>query len=121
MWRSKGPDRSKLLELFVTKCYNREEDVNANRARLEALVRFRQLSKTFKRSMQGFSWLTEAEMKEKNWNDAKIQGAKQHCLKKRLTKSCPYEKVKKYLVLVSDDVEKLALEYSIFFSALHVS
>lgn len=55
-------------------------------------------------------------MKEKEkWSDAKIQGAKQHCLKKRLTKSCPYENVKKYLVLVSDDVEKLALEYSIFF------
>jgi len=116
MWRSKGPDRSRLLELFVTKCYNREEDLHANRAKLEALVRFRQLSKSFKKSMQGFRWLTEVEMKEKEkWSDAKIQGAKQHCLKKRLTKSCPYENVKKYLVLVSDDVEKLALEYSIFF------
>ena len=46
-------------------------------------------------------------MKEKKWSDAKVEGAKQHCLKKKLTKECPYEKVKKYLVLVSDDVQKL--------------
>ena len=107
MWRSKGPEKNKLLGLFVTRCYNRDDDGNANRGRLEALIRFRQCSKEFKKSMQGFSWLTEAEMKEKNWSDAKVEGAKQVCLKKKMTKECPYEKVKKYLVMVSDDVTKL--------------
>ena len=57
--------------------------------------------------MQGFSWLTESEMKEKKWSDAKVEGAKQFCLKKKMTKECPYEKVKKYLVMVTDDVQKL--------------
>ena len=66
MWRSKGPQRNRLLEMFVTRCYNREEDTSRNRAKLEALVRFKQCSKEFKKSMQGFSWLTESEMKEKN-------------------------------------------------------
>lgn len=65
MWRSKGPQRNRLLEMFVTRCYNREEDQSRNRAKLEALVRFKQCSKEFKKSMQGFSWLTESEMKEK--------------------------------------------------------
>ena len=107
MWRSKGPKRNRLLEVFVKRCYNRDQDQNQNQAKLEALIRFRQCSKEFKKSMQGFSWLTETEMKEKNWSDAKVQGAKQHCLRKKLTKECPYEKIKKYLVLVSDDVQKL--------------
>ena len=107
MWRSKGPKRNQLLEIFVKRCYNRDQDQNQNQAKLEALIRFRQCSKEFKKSMQGFSWLTETEMKEKNWSDAKVQGAKQHCLRKKLTKECPYEKIKKYLVLVSDDVQKL--------------
>eukprot|EP00435_Cladocopium_sp_Y103_P013754 s1834_g3.t1 len=31
MWRSKGPEKNKLLGLFVTRCYNRDEDSNANR------------------------------------------------------------------------------------------
>ena len=107
MWRSKGPEKNKLLGLFVQRCYNRDEDSSANRGRLEALIRFRQCSREFKKSMQGFSWLTEAEMKERNWSDAKVEGAKQVCLKKKMTKECPYEKVKKALVLVSDDVQKL--------------
>ena len=107
MWRSKGPEKNKLLGLFVQRCYNRDEDSSANRGRLEALIRFRQCSREFKKSMQGFSWLTEAEMKERKWSDAKVEGAKQVCLKKKMTKECPYEKVKKYLVLVSDDVQKL--------------
>lgn len=37
----------------------------------------------------------------------KIAGAIQHCNAKKLTKQCPYEKVKKYLVLTSDKVEQL--------------
>ena len=107
MWRSKGPDKNKLLELFVTRCYNREADAHSNRAKLEALIKFRQTSKEFKKTFQGYSWLTEKEMKEKNWNDAKIAGAKAFCEKKKLTKQCIYEKVTKYLVQVSDDVESL--------------
>ena len=114
MWRSKGPNKNKLLEMFVTRCYDRDADNHSNRGRLEALIRFRQCSKEFKRSMQGFSWLTEAEMQEKKWSDAKIQGAKQLCLKMKMTKECPYEKTKKYLVLVSDDVQKLASMVNVF-------
>lgn len=106
MWKSKN-QKNKLLTLFVSRCYNRDQDQNTNRLKLEALVRFRQCSREWKRNMQGFSWLTESEMKEKKWSDAKVEGAKQHCLKKKLTKECHYEKVKKYLVLVSDDVQKL--------------
>lgn len=106
MWKSKN-QKNKLLTLFVSRCYNRDQDQNTNRLKLEALVRFRQCSREWKRNMQGFSWLTESEMKEKKWSDAKVEGAKQHCLNKKFTKECPYEKVKKYLVLVSDDVQKL--------------
>ena len=106
MWTSKN-QKNKLLSLFVTRCYNRDDDQSTNRLKLEALVRFRQCSREWKRNMQGFSWLTESEMREKKWSDAKVEGAKQHCLKKKLTKECPYEKVTKFLVLVSDDVQKL--------------
>lgn len=107
MWREKGGSRNRLLELFVTKCYDRDESQATNKLKLEALVKFKQVSREFKKTMQGYSFLTETEMKEKNWNDAKIQGAKQYCLKKKLYKECPYEKVKKFLVLVNDDVQKL--------------
>ena len=92
----------------MKRCYNRDHDQNQNQAKLEALIRFRQCSKEFKKSMQGFSWLTETEMKEETWIDAKVRGAKQHCLRKKLTKECPYEKVKKYLVLVFDDSHHLS-------------
>lgn len=37
----------------------------------------------------------------------KIKGAVEHCKKKKLTKSCLYEKKTKYLVLVSDTVTSL--------------
>ena len=83
MWRAKGPSKNKLLEMFVSRCYDRDDDNHANRGRLEALIRFRQSSREFKKSMQGFSWLTETEMQKKEWSEAKIQGAKQLCLKKK--------------------------------------
>ena len=73
MWRSKGPNKNKLLEMFVTRCYDRDADNHSNRGRLEALIRFRQCSKEFKRSMQGFSWLTEAEMQEKSGRTQKFK------------------------------------------------
>lgn len=114
MWREKGGSRNRLLELFVTKCYDRDESQATNKLKLEALVKFKQVSREFKKTMQGYSFLTETEMKEKNWNDAKIQGAKQYCLKKKLYKECPYEKVKKFLVLVNDDVQKLCSASYVF-------
>lgn len=44
----------------------------------------------------------------------KIAGAKEYCLKKKLTKECLYEKVKKYLVLTSDKVEQQGQEGQFF-------
>ena len=109
MWRSKGLEKNKLLGLFVSQCYKRSDDNQQNRCRLEALIKFRQVSKEFKEQMMGYEWLSPTEMKEKGWSDAKIEGAKQVCQQRKLTKKCLYEKgVLKYLVLTSDTVKKLS-------------
>lgn len=68
-WRSGGAARNKLLQTFVKRCFQPEEDYAANRTRLEAFIRLRQMSRDWSRSLQGFEWLTEAEMKEKNWSE----------------------------------------------------
>ena len=107
-WRTKGPGKNKLLHMFVTKCYIRDDDAHGNRARLEALVRFKQCSKEFRQTLQGFSWLTKSEMEKLGWDKEKVDGAIEYCTKKKLTKDALYEKnTKKYLVQVSDDVKKL--------------
>ena len=107
-WRGKGPGKNQLLHMFVTKCYLRDDDSHGNRGRLEALVRFKQVSKEFRQSLQGFSWLTKSDMQKLGWNESKVDGAIEYCTSKKLTKDCLYEKnTKKYLVQVTDDVKKL--------------
>lgn len=61
-WRSGGPTRNKLLSLFVTKCFSPEEAYETNRARLEAVVRLRQLSRDWTKTLKGYEWLTATEM-----------------------------------------------------------
>ena len=68
-WRSGGQARNKLLSDFVRRVFNKEHDYASNRARLECLVKLRQASKDWRTNLQGFEWLTEAEMKERGWSE----------------------------------------------------
>ena len=120
MWKEKGTaGKNKLLSLFVNRCYDRGADTHTNRSRLEALVTYRQKSSEWKKTLAGYSWLTEGDMKGKpyEWNDKKVAGAVQYCLKRKLWKTCVYEGCKKYLVQTKEDMEILALRKNIFFFA----
>lgn len=68
-WRAGGASRNKLLATFVSKCYNPHEDHAGNRARLEAFVKLRQMSRDWSKTFKGYEWLTEQEMKEKGWSE----------------------------------------------------
>lgn len=69
-WRSPGPQRNKLLHDFVVRCYNKDSDYTTNRHALESFVRLRQASREWRKNLQGYEWLTEADMREKEkWSE----------------------------------------------------
>ncbi|CAE7239553.1 unnamed protein product, partial [Symbiodinium sp. CCMP2456] len=78
------------------------------RAKLNCLITFRTKTVKWRKNLQGYSWKTEAEMRKPplEWEESRIQGAIKHCEKKKLTKKDLYDpNIRKFLVLVRDDVE----------------
>ncbi|CAE7343113.1 unnamed protein product [Symbiodinium sp. CCMP2592] len=73
-------------------------------AKLNCLITFRTKTVKWRKNLQGYSWKTEAEMRKPplEWEESRIQGAIKHCEKK---KDLYDPNIRKYLVLVRDDVE----------------
>lgn len=70
-WVAGGARRQKLLYNFVTKVHQPGASQQTNALRLEAFVRFRQCSKDFSKSLAGYSWKTESEMKDDlHWSES---------------------------------------------------
>ena len=70
-WVAGGARRQKLLYSFVTKVHQPGASQQTNALRLEAFVRIRQCSKDFSKSLAGYSWKTESEMKDDlHWSES---------------------------------------------------
>ncbi|CAE6966521.1 unnamed protein product [Symbiodinium natans] len=74
-------------------------------AKLNCLITFRTKTRKWRKNLQGYSWKTEQEMTDElKWS--RVAGAMKYCDKRKLTKKDIYDpSIKKFLVLVRDDVE----------------
>ncbi|CAE7273285.1 unnamed protein product [Symbiodinium sp. CCMP2592] len=107
-WDAGDFQRQNLLRDFIGRCYVQGGDPTTHKAKLNCLITFRTKTVKWRKNLQGYSWKTEAEMRKPplEWEESRIQGAIKHCEKKKLTKKDLYDpNIRKYLVLVRDDVE----------------
>ena len=66
-----GLVRQKLLKEFIEKCYQ-PQNAHGNtvfplQARLEAVFKIRQMSRDWRKTLQGFEWLTADDMRKTGW------------------------------------------------------
>ena len=69
-WAAKGTARSKLLREFVEKVYIPGGSQAQNILRLECYTKIKQMTAEWRKSLVGFQWHTEQEMKDDlKWNE----------------------------------------------------